>query len=109
MNEQAIVQFLAEKIWRLQDGWWVEDYDEPHFVENRKVILESEFDPLNRIEHAWMVVEKFDWIEIGRDNGEYFCYIYSKEYGEVVAGEAYSPTAPKAICLAAARAQGYEE
>lgn len=61
------------------------------------------------IADAWGIMEKFDWIDVGRaKSGIWVCTIRFYEGFEYEEYKAYESTAPEAICIAALRASGVE-
>jgi len=79
---------------------------------NRLVGLVSEFDPFNDIFHAWLVVEaiKGDWFEMGWLAGLYRVQFEkpNMRVAEQTYHEHVSESLCEAICIAAAKATGWE-
>lgn len=72
------------------------------------------FDPTDCMSCAWLIVEKFDFFEVEKDNEKYFACIYTGttdsecEDGLQVVYLSEAGTAPMAICLAALQSIGVE-
>lgn len=114
MTPEQINREIAERIMGAHEGppfdfsrmfstngsWLIHDGSRNHYVQNY-----SEFNPAERIDHAWMVVEKFAEYDLRKRHikgkAKYGCAIFGK-LGKEFRGEA--ATAPMAICLAALEA-----
>lgn len=70
----------------------------------------DDFNPSENIRDAWAVVEKFDRIDVERENGEYFACIYNgiNSDGSYTVYASEAKTAPMAICLATLESVGVE-
>ena len=78
----------------------------------RNLMHETDWNPAERIEHAWMVVEKFDYYEIWKlGNGNYLVRLFTAPLSDGdwswTKGEA--DTAPLAISLAALASCGVKD
>ena len=62
----------------------------------------QDWNPCERIDHAWMVVEKFDGFKIEKLNNAYACRIHGRQVGE---WDKWYATAQMAICLASLEAK----
>lgn len=71
---------------------WVKSETEYDNVEN--------FRPSERIQDAFLVVDKFDYFKLEKEDEEYF---YAETLGDIF-GVSWEPTAPLAICYAALKA-----
>ncbi|MGG3798952.1 BC1872 family protein [Metabacillus fastidiosus] len=116
MNNQKINKLVAEQImgWKVKkamDGV-TEYYDNGSFCEGKWVedlgLREKDnvdvFKPSERIQDAWLVVQKFQYHKVEMDAGHYYCTLAND--GPFFDGD--SETAPMAICLAALKTVGVE-
>jgi hypothetical protein len=98
MTPEQINREIAEKVmgW-IQNG--TAAYSDPN---NGEVWFWDEWNPAERIDHAWMVVEKLGaTIQVGPNHDKSVCYFW---LGNGVGAHEEADTAPMAICLAALEA-----
>lgn len=104
MNEAKIARFLAEFLWDEHDK---ENPKYPSFTQNgdeiivwypMKIHTGWFFDPIHRVEHAFMVVEKMEgWTFDLSLDGSWDCVLH--KYPKLARSEADTPA--KAISIAA--------
>ena len=101
MTKDEINKAVAEKVM----GWTIRDTKRLYYYEPG--ILISEWNPAERIDHAWMVLEKFQYWTMNKLGDKVFFRIvfdYDEEKGIGKWTKAEADTAPMAICLAALEA-----
>jgi hypothetical protein len=109
MTNEEINKAVAEKVMHAHYPEWVPLQGQWNFHKGKEFPYYEEyydvFNPAERIDHAWMVMEKFDDIVIVKDK-KWICSINIAD-SEVILKDYQSPrcyTAQMAICLAALEA-----
>ena len=111
MNETEIVKFLAEQIGGVtflspNDETGVEywQFKTPNGKTPYTCIRVADFDPMNKIEHAWMVVERIFQNGSNKKLNKFNKQLMGRHVFTRNAGEA-----AKAICIAAVKALADDE
>ena len=97
MTKEEINRQVAEKVMKFTKHGATSYIDE----NNGQVWFFDEFNPAERIDHAWMVVEKFISTALYKTE-QWSCSLDLDGYKW---GQAEANTAPMAICLAALKAK----
>lgn len=101
MNLQEINNLIADKVmnWKLKEmfhgDFWIDENEGWH--------LKQLWKPTTNIDDAWLVAEKFEYIDIEKNAGHYYCALMNEQFYQ---GDA--SRAPLAICIAALKSVGVE-
>ena len=109
MNAEQVNREIAEKVMKFytlgnSTRWWFGDCGRDNLTNFSYIPGAIDyFDPMHRIEHSMMALEKFPYWELGKDEDGYYCMITLLDESTVPSGRA--KTKEEAICLAALAAK----
>lgn len=112
MTNEEINRLIAKKVM----GWWEFRYkpsslQAPTYIPlwqdstNHTIMPVKDWNPTSRIDHAWIVLEKFPaWVVEKLPDETYQCAIWKNRQHQGGSIDAIADTAPLSICLAALEA-----